>query len=331
MKLMLTLLLVGCGSAAVSPVDLSPPHQGSYVDMATSQQGSDVDMAVQPGAQPDMASAGCNGNYPVSTIAAARQGASHYACYELDNVITLAVTPVSSAGHSVTIHVQDALGGDYSAVKLSCSTTSSSHPCTAFSMAKNILAGRKVTVQGIYVQAKSGFETFEIDSITDGGAGTAPMPAPLAEVDLERGATMSMGGKPMAAYWFQVVSTTISDKLLMFDWSVPEFHGTSGSCPWYGFGMIPTSAGASAGPACSGMTQPALSTTVNAKEVLISTDYYGGFTFTSDCTCGPMYSQPVPTAGQGVTGAVKGLLDYDVATAGYQYLAPLANADFMVK
>jgi hypothetical protein len=334
MKWTLMLSLAACSSTAITPVDLSPPNHNPYVDMATGQQqGTDIDMATPPQGGPDMAMMGCGGLYPMTTIASMRQGVGHYNCFELDNVITLAVTPVSTNGHSVTIHVQDAAGGDYSAIQLACSSTSTSHPCAAFSSAKNILAGRKVTVQGLYIKAKSGFETFEIDNITDGGSGTAPSPAPLTEVDLERGATMSAGGKPMPAYFFQIVSANITDKLLMFDWSVPEFMGKSGSCPWYGFGMIPTSAGASAGPACNGTTQPAVSTAVNAKEVLVSTDYYGSFTYTADCTCGPMYSQPVPTAGQGVSGTIKALLQFDTTTAGvgYQYVAPLANADFTVK
>ena len=195
-------------------------------------------------------------------------------CYELDDVVTLAVTYVGANTTSVSIHVQDSAGGDYSAIQLACSTTSSSHPCTAFSSAKTILAGRKVTVQGLYIKssaAKGGYESFEIDNITDEGAGVSPAPAAVAEADLERSATTTMSGKPVAANWFQVVSATISDKLVMFDWSPPEFaRANMSACPkWFGFGLIPTSAGATPGAACNGTTQPAGQTTVNPKEVLV--------------------------------------------------------------
>ncbi len=332
------LFAAGCGGgAALAPIDLS----SSSHDMALSTQNSPVDMAMAVtggGGDMAMAAAGCT-SYPSSTIATMRQAAKS-GCFELDNVITLAATYVGSSSTSVTLHVQDALGGDYSAVQLSCSESSTTHPCTAFSTAKGILTGRKVTVQGLYLKssaAKGGYETFEIDSIADAGSGTAPSPAPLQEADLERSSTMSTGGKPMAAYWFQVVSANLTDKLLMFDWSPPEFArgGTSTSCPqWFGFGMIPTSAGATAGAACSGTTQPAGQTTVNPKEVLIGTAYFTGFTYTCDCACNTYTPpDPAPTAGQGTSGAIKAILDYDVVygqTTGYQYLSPLTNANFTI-
>jgi hypothetical protein len=148
---------------------------------------------------------------------------------------------------------------------------------------------------------------------------------------------MTAGGKPSAAYWFQLVSANISDKLVMFDWTPPEFKrsGAGTSCPQqFGFGMIPTSAGATAGMACSGMTQPAGQTTVNAKEVLVSTDYYTGFNVSSDCAC-PFMGTTTLTSGMGTSGTIKAILDYDVpygSTAGYQYLSPLnSTTDFKVQ
>src|SRR5262249_24366892 len=138
-------------------------------------------------------------------------------------------------------------------------------------------------------------------------------------------------GKPTTAYWYQLVTANITDKLLMFDWSPPELMGT-GSCPVCGFGMIPTSAHATAGAARNGSTQPAGPTTVHAAEVLVGTDLYGGFTYTSDCSCAAMYSSPLPTASQGVTGSVTAVLDFDTATSGgYQYLEPLLNTSFNIK
>jgi hypothetical protein len=346
MRYLPLLLLAGCQpTQPIAPIDFG------VRDMALNfQNPGPVDMAqppnMNPGGPDDMAMGmqqqmGCTAPgmaYAQSTISTMRQAKS--GCFELDNVVTIATTPVGTNTKSVSIHVQDAAGGDYSAIKLDCSSTSMTHMCAAFTSAKSILAGRKVTVQGLYIkssQMKGGFEIFYIDNISDGGAATAPAPATLMEGDLQRGASMSNGGKPMAAYWFQMVTANISDKLLMFDWSAPEFKrsGSSTSCPQqFGFGMIPTSAGATAGSACNGMTQPSGQSTVNAKEILVSTDYYGGFKFSSDCACAGAHMDPIPTSGQGVTGSITALLDYDVVygqTTGYQYLAPLDNASFNIK
>jgi hypothetical protein len=324
-----SLFLVACSSSGSPqhPIDLSSSPQDLAGNTGDDLSGGPDDMAG--------GTMGCNGVYSKSTIAAMRQNMP--GCYELDTVTTIAVTPVGASTKSVTIYAQDAAGGDYSAVKMSCSSTSTTHMCTAFPTAKSILSGRSVTVSGTYIKSsasKGGFELFYIDSISDTASATAPTPATLMEVDLERAAAMSSGSKPMAAFHYQIVTANITDKLLMFDWSAPEFKGTSGSCPQYGFGMIPTSAGASAGAACSGMTQPAGQTAVNDKEVMVGTNFYGGFTYTTDCNCGQKYMQPVPTATQGVTGSITAVLDYDVpygSTTGYQYLNPLTNAAFMIQ
>ena len=315
----------GDSGPALQPVDLS---------YASADQGPGTDGATA--STDDMGSSkACNGVYSKSTIAALRQGAT--GCYELDGVVSLAVTPVAATTKGVTIYAQDAAGGDYSAVKMGCSSTSTSHPCTVFATAKSVLPGRALTVMGTYIKsaaAKGGFEELYIDSITDTGSGVAPAPAALTEVDLERGATTASTSKPMAAYHFQLVTATISDKLVMYDWTAPELKGSFGTCPQYGFGLIPTSASATSGAACSGTTQPAGQATVNAKEVLVGTDFYGGFTYTTDCACASMYMQPLPTAGQGVTGAITALLNYDVPymqTVGYQFLSPLTNAAFTIK
>jgi hypothetical protein len=338
------LFCLGCSpSTPLAPIDFGlrdlalpiGPNPGMGDMAQPSNPPAPADMAM--GQQPMGCTAG-GAAYAQASISNMRQAKS--GCFELDNVVTLAVTPTTANSKSITIHVQDANGGDYSAMKLSCSSTSTTHMCAAFASAKNILAGRSVTVQGLYTKSsamKGGFEAFYIDSISDGGSATAPSPAALTESDLERGTTMSGGGKPMAAYWFQTVNATLSDKLVMFDWSPAEFKrsGSSTSCPqWFGFGMIPTSAGATAGQACSGMTQPAGMTAVNPKEVLVSTDFYGGFTFSTDCACAATHSNPVPTAGQGVSGAITAVLDYDVVygqTTGYQYLVPMQNASFNIQ
>jgi hypothetical protein len=322
-----SLVVMGCaggGDNSVKPIDLSPGPDDGGVGGGGGGGGGGSDGG-------GSMSQACT-SYPASTIAAARQGGKS-GCFELDNVVTLAVTPVSTNTKSVTLYVQDAAGGDYSAIKLTCSSTSTSHMCTAFATAKNILAGRSVTVQGTYIKssaAKGGYEDFLIDNIADNAAGTAPAPATVMETDLARSASVP-------ARWFQVVSVNVTDKLGMFDWSPPELKrsGTSTACPqWYGFGMIPKSANATAGAACTGSTQPAGQTTVNPKEVLIGTDFYTGFKTTGDCACGAMYMDPVPTATQGTLGTVSALLVYDVPSGqstGYQYLEPLTDAAFPIK
>ena len=167
MKPILPLLLsVGCGVAPLNPIDLSRSDMagGGGDDMAMPSSG---DMAQASGAN-------CS-TYTASSIANMRQGNS--GCFELDGVVTLATTPVSSKGTSVTIYVQDAAGGTWSGLRLSCSSTSTSHPCSAFATAKNVLAGRSDNVTGHYIKssaAKGGYEEFPIDSISDVGAGTAP-------------------------------------------------------------------------------------------------------------------------------------------------------------
>ena len=301
-------------------------------DMAVASAG---DMGNSPG---DMGPpAGCGGVYTKSTIAAMRQGMS--GCYELDGVVTLAIVPTTTTSKVVKFYVQDASGGDYSAVRASCSSTSTTHPCPVFSTVKASSSARTVTLSGTYIKSspsKGGYEAFYPDAFTDTGAGTLPAPVALAETDLQRGTTMAAAGKPIAAYYFQVFTTTIADKLLMYDWSPPELASTStkSTCKQYGFGMIPTSAAATAGAACTGMTQPAGQATANPKEVLVGTDFYTGFKTTTDCVCGPKHSAPVPVAGQGTSGSVTALLDYEVpfgATTGYLYVAPLLDASFPIQ
>jgi hypothetical protein len=254
-------------------------------------------------------------------------------CFELDNVVTVAVTPISTKSTSIRIIAQDPSGGDYSAMLVSCYSMSAKYPCSAFPMAKNILANRSITVQGYYEKsAMGGFEYLSLDSVTDNAAGTPPAPQAVMLADIERGAS-----KP--AWWFEKVTLTISaaDQLVMFDFSPPEFKSTKMPPPTcgieYGFGMKPTSASGTAGAACMGTTtQPPGQTTVNANEVLFGTDYYAGFTANSECTClSAKTMKPYPgllSATSTLQGTVSGILFYDTAAgAGYQYLSPMLNAD----
>jgi len=96
--------------------------------------------------------------------------------------------------------------------------------------------------------------------------------------------------------------------------------------------MIPVgTAGATPGAACTtGTTQPAGIATPNPAEVLIGTDFFKGFTTSSDCRCAKTYTDMEPSATSKVTGTIGGILVFDVpfqATTGYYYLAPKALAD----
>ena len=100
-----TVLAAGCRNNGQTPVDLS---SGSS-DMATGG---------------DMAK-----NYVNSDIKTMRNGAS--GDFSLANVIALAVSPSGSS--SPRLVVQDASGGDFSAILSRCSPTSTAHPCTVAS------------------------------------------------------------------------------------------------------------------------------------------------------------------------------------------------------
>jgi hypothetical protein len=254
-------------------------------------------------------------------------------CFELDNVVSVAVTPISTKSTSVRIIAQDAAGGDFSGINVTCyDSATTAHPCTAFPTAKSILAGRSITVQGYYSKAASGYEHLSLDSVTDNASGTAPAPKAVMLADIERGAM-----KPAA--WFQKVTLTIAaaDMLGMYDFSPAEFKSTSATATtcgtYYGFGMKPKSATGTAGAACSGTTQPPGQTMINANEVLFGTDYYGGFTANSECSCiSSKTGKPYPgllSSSSTLSGTVSGILYFDTVTGGaaYQFLSPLTNAD----
>ena len=268
-------------------------------------------------------------SYTVATIAAMRGGAP--GDYELDNVIAIVQTPSSK---SPKLIVQDAAGGDFSAIQLTCSGSSSTHPCNVQTTVKTIMPGEKVTVKGTYIKAKlasGGTETFYLDSITDNGAGTAPAPLTgLTEADIERATdTSAMGWNKN--FW-QMATITPSEAIVMFDWTPTDLK-YSGSWPGcttapyvFGFGMIPMSAGATATAACTTKTMPAPSqATPNDKEILIGTDYYKNFTVSSDCQCA-MTPTTVPSATTTWPSgmAMTGIIGYDASSAGvgYKYFSP---------
>jgi hypothetical protein len=278
-----------------------------------------------PPGTPDASTAGCAGTYTTSSIAAMRQGTVS-GCFEMDNVVSIAVTP--SAG-SPKLYVQDAGGGMYSAMLTSCSSTSTAHPCTVASTVHGIAVGQSVTIQGTYIKSKtSGYESFYIDTITDNGAATPPAAATATLTDVSRGGT----NKGLA---FQKVTATISasDPLVMYDWTPTEFvYQGATKCPYqFGFGMIPKSANQTATAACTNTTsQPAGQTTPNAAEILIGTDFYNGFTVSSDCRCAATFTDKEPTGTSQLKGSITGMLVFDVpfgATAGYYYIAPTSATD----
>ena len=284
------------------------------------------------GPTPDAANAtGCMNTYAQSSIAAMRQGTAS-GCFELDSVVSIAVTPSKA---SPRLFVQDSGGGAFSAIETKCSSTSTAHPCTVATQVAAIADGRSLTVKGTYIKSKStGYESFYIDSVTDNGAGTMPPVGTATLQDISRG-----GSNHGLA--FQIVNVTIpaNDPLVMYDWTPPEsVYSGATKCPYqFGFGMIPKSANATAAPACaSGTAQPAGPTTSAAAEVIIGigTGFYKGFTISSDCQCAKTYSNMEPSATSQLTGSIKGVLVFDVpygATAGYYYyIAPKTNADAQI-
>jgi hypothetical protein len=63
---------------------------------------------------------------------------------------------------------------------------------------------------------------------------------------------------------------------------------------------------------------------------MIGTDFYKGFTFSSDCACAAMYHDTLVSGANTMNGSVSGILVGDVPymmTTVYQYVAPQANAD----
>jgi hypothetical protein len=264
-------------------------------------------------------------SYLTSPIATMRQGTP--GCFKLENVISLGVTPSTK---SPQLFVQDAGGGDFSAMLTKCSSTSTAHPCSVNAAVAAIADGHSVTITGTYIRTSSTtFEEFFIDSITDNGAGTAPAPATALLADIERGGT----AKNLR---FQRVTLNISatDTLKMYDWTPSEFSNTSATaCPYqFAFAMLPKSVtGQTAGLACSsGTAQPAGVTSPNAAEVIIGTDFYKGFTTSSDCRCAKSFTDMEPTINSTLSGTVSGLLVFDVpfgGTLGYYYLDPKTLAD----
>lgn len=304
-------LVVGCGGGGGStPVDSKLTDGPALVDSS-----SNTDAATA-----------CSLGYTSSSIASMRMG-TMTGCFALTNVVTLGVTPSMK---SPRLFVQDAAGGDFSAIMMRCSSTSTAHPCTVAATVAALADGHKVTIQGTYIKSASTmFEEFFIDTVTDNGAGAAPAPAPATLAQIERSSTA-------ANLRFQRVTVTVgaADTLKMYDWTPSELANTTATaCSYqFGFGMIPKSvAGAAPGLACtSGTAQPTGVAMPSPSEVLIGTDFFKSFTTSSDCRCAKMFMDMEPAATSTLGGTIGGLLVFDVpfgGTAGYTYLAPKTVAD----
>jgi hypothetical protein len=300
------LLVIGCRSNNSTVADSPLSSDSHTVDGAGS--GSDA----------------CT-SYTTTTIATMRQG-THTGCYEFDNVVTIGTTPSTK---SPELFVQDAAGGDFSAMMTKCSSTSTSHPCSVAATVVALPDGHSVTVKGTYIKtAATTFEEFFIDSVTDNGAATAPAPATATLAQIERGGTATN-------LRFQHVTVAIgaNDTLNMYDWTPVEFTDTSATaCPYqFGFGMLPKSATGTATPACSsGTAQPAGQATPSANEVLFGTDFYKTFEVSSDCRCAKTFVDMVPSATSTLGGTIGGLLVFDVpfgGSVGYYYLDPKVMTD----
>jgi hypothetical protein len=330
-------LSVACGSSSdpSTPVvthDTGVADTSSAIDTGavvddTGSVAVDTGTAIDTGTLGDTAAPTACTTFTKTTIAAMRAGKS--GCYELDTVVSIGTTPSTK---SPTLYVQDAAGGDLSAIVAKCSSTSTAHPCTVASSVAAIADGRSVTITGDYVKSKtSGIEDFYVTSITDLAAATAPAPGLATLAEVARGAKTTR-------LWYQKVSVTLAapETLKMYDWTPAELaYAGATKCPYqFGFGMLPSAVTATAGMACSGTTsQPAGVSMPDAAEILVGTDFYKTFLVTSDCRCNATFKVKTPTATSAVTGTFSGILNFDVpsgATTGYQFVMPKADADFPI-
>jgi hypothetical protein len=270
-------------------------------------------------------------SYTPSSIADMRKGKS--GAFELDNVVVLGVT---SSTKSPKIYVQDAAGGDFSAMQVKCSGTSMTHPCSVATMAHALTRGQAVTIKGTYIKtASSGFEEFYLDNdnLTSGASGALPTPSPVDISVVTRGASSP-------AKWFQYVSVMSAPTFEVYDLTPSEmvFKGAS-ACPYQtGFGIIAQgTSGVTAPAACGAMNaQPTGVATPNAAEVLIGTDFYKDFQLSSDCKCVPMFKGNVQVTPAMTSTALSGILVYDsvyMATPAitYQYISPVIASDLQLK
>jgi len=262
--------------------------------------------------------------YQVATVAQMRAGAP--GSYEIDNVVAIARTPSAS---SPRLFVQDPAGGDFSAMMATCSSTSTSHPCSVAPVVAGVQEGNVVSLKGSYLKSSAGLESFYIDSVTVGGTRALPAPASVALADVQRSANR-------ARLWFQHVQVNLgSGTLKMYDFSPADqkYVGSPGCPQFFGWGMVPSTSSDVVGGACSGTTQPPSPVGSGAPpsdEIVVGTDFYTTFGYSADCACAAQEQETLLTASSTLGGTVGGMLICDVpfgATTVYQYLAPKSAAD----
>jgi hypothetical protein len=249
--------------------------------------------------------------------------------YELDDVVSIALIPSVA---SPRLFVQDAAGGDFSAIETRCSSTSVAHPCTFAATVATIADGTRVSVRGLYLKDTSGDESFYLDSITVAAPATMPPPATATLAELSRNAKT-------ARLWFQRVRVDLGTTTLkMFDFSPSELRYTPANgavCPvMFGWGMVPSTSSDTVGAACNGTTQPASAVggTAPGDELLVGNDFYRTFAYSTDCACAATYQETVLTGTSTLGGVIGGVLMADSVYGSapvvvYQYLAPKTTAD----
>jgi len=269
-------------------------------------------------------------SYIGTSVAEMRQSGGS-GCFELSHVVTVARSPSTSAPR---IYVQDPSGGDFSAIRAKCSTTSS-HSCSASTAVAvlGVVDGAAVTVRGYYHQGSaSAFEELYIDDVIDEGTLlAAPGPRDISLDDMSRDVQAK-------AVWFQVVTTVISADapLAMYDFSPAEFESTD-PCPrWSGFGVIPVpTGGPNRGPAgCStdsanppGIRDP------DPHEILVGREFFKEFFASTDCGCAAASKQHLLDVTSTVVGPIAGVLVPEIgrgSSRSYQVFHPLTRALFPI-
>ncbi len=276
---------------------------------------------------PQLPPSGVCKRYAQTRVAAMRKNASD-GCFELNNVVLVAR---SSSATAPRLYLQDAEGGDNSAIAAKCSARSQ-HACTADALAttRALFPGTAVTVQGYYHRGKlSGFEELSVEQVTsDGATLRVPPPITLQLAELQRSARVP-------SKWFQRATVVMdpAQKLVMYDFSPAELK-LAGSCPaWEGFGLIEAVAAAVAPADCSGEENPPGRIAPDAREILVGRQFFHAFRYSSDCRCAAKHNQTLLQPSSFVAGTLSGFLVPEVVTGSkelFQLFEP-ADAAFPVQ
>lgn len=305
---------VGCGGNGVGPSDMatsndSGGHLGGPLQCTTYANAASIRSLRDP------------------SMATHASG-----CVALSNVIVVGRTSVQIKPR---LYIQDAGGGDYSALMAKCGPNDG-HACLTVSAVMQAVAGQVVTLQGYYTVGKTSmFEEFNVEQLTlTGQTGTLPPPVPVTLADLGRGGAL-------AKTWFQKVTTTMptGNPLVMYDFTPAELKTASGQCPMLlGFAMIPQASTAAmpAAAGCSGTTNPT-SKAGSPDEILVNRFFYGSFNWHTDCGCQPAGSPKIllkPSATIPAGSTISGILSYEINKnnpgAGYQEFIPTDMNEFPI-